>query len=200
MPIRERRERDRVRRQQLIVTAARQLAETQGWEGVTMRRLAERVEYSQPVLYSHFTAKADIVRAVALEGFGELAAELRSARTAAQSPAAALRALAAAYLRFAQSRPAVDDAIFVMPIDLPFAVAGTPAAPRAAFAELLTALTPLAGDRDPGTLGEVAWSALHGLATLARSNRLRASHQQARLDLLVDQLTGRLVQHQPGRP
>jgi len=200
MPIRERRERDRVRRQQLIVTAARQLAETEGWEGVTMRRLAERVEYSQPVLYSHFTGKADIVRAVALEGFGELAAELRSARTAADSPGAALRALAAAYLRFAQSHPAVYDAMFVMPIDVAFAVPGTPAAPRAAFAELLTALTPLAGDRDPETLGEVAWSALHGLATLARSNRLRASHQQARLDLLVDQLTGRLVQHQPGRP
>jgi AcrR family transcriptional regulator len=200
MPIRERRERDLARRRQLIVTAARQLAETEGWEGVTMRRLAERVEYSQPVLYSHFTGKADIVRAVALEGFGELAAELRSARTAAGSPAAALRALAAAYLRFAQSRPAVYDAMFVMPIDLPFAVAGTPAAPRAAFAELLAALTPLADDRDVETLSEVAWSALHGLATLARSNRLRPSHHQARLDLLVDQLSGRPARHQPGRP
>ncbi len=189
MPLRERRDRDRARRQQLIVTAARELAETGGWEGVTMRRLAERVEYSQPVLYSHFKGKADIVRAVALEGFAELAAQLRSARTGARSPAAALRALTAAYLRFAQSHPAVYDAMFVMPVDLPFAVAGTPAAPRAAFAELLAALTPLAEGRDLETLGEVTWSALHGLATLARSNRLRASHQQARLDLLVEQLT-----------
>src|SRR5260370_2414751 len=200
MPIRERRERDRARRQELIVTAARELAEKEGWEAVTTRGLAQRVEYSQPVLYSHFTGKADIVRAVALEGFGELAAELRSARTSADSPAAALRALAAAYLRFAQSHPAVYDAMFVMPIDVAFAVPGTPAAPRAAFAELLTALTPLAGDHDLETLADVAWSALHRLATLARSNRLRASHQQARLELLVDQLTGRLVQHQPGRP
>jgi hypothetical protein len=87
-----------------------------------------------------------------------------------------------------------------MPIDVPFAARDTPAAPRAAFAELLTALTPLAEGRDVETLGEVAWSALHGLATLARSNRLRASHQQARLDLLVDQLTGRPAQHQPGGP
>jgi len=100
MSLRERRDRDRARRQQLIVTAARELAETEGWEGVTMRRLAERVEYSQPVLYSHFKGKADIVRAVAMEGFGELAAELHSARTAASSPAAALRGLAAAYLLF----------------------------------------------------------------------------------------------------
>ena len=131
MSIRERRDRDRARRRQLIVTAARELAETEGWEGVTVRRLAERVEYSQPVLYSHFKDKADIVRAVALEGFGELAAELDSARTAAGSPAAALRGLAAAYLRFAQTRPAVYDAMFVMPTDIRFAMPDTPAAPRA---------------------------------------------------------------------
>jgi AcrR family transcriptional regulator len=200
MPVRERRERDLARRRQLIVTAARELAEAEGWDAVTTRRLAERVEYSQPVLYSHFTGKAGIVRAVALEGFADLAAELHSARTAARSPAAALRAVASAYQRFAQSRPAVYDAMFVLPTDLPFAAPGTPAAPRAAFAELLAALEPLAGDRDLETLGEIAWSALHGLATLARSNRLRDSHQQARLNMLADQLTGRPVQHGPARP
>jgi len=195
-----RRERERALRERLIVAAARELAETQGWEAVTTRRLAERVEYSQPVLYSHFAGKAGIVRAVALEGFGELAAELRHARTAAPGADAALRAVAAAYLRFAQSRPAVYDAMFVMPTDIPFAMPETPAAPRAAFAELLAALAPLAGNRDLETLGEVAWSALHGLAVLARGNRLRPSHQQARLDLLAGQLTGRPVQPRPDGP
>src|SRR5208282_6540900 len=107
MPTSERRDRERARREQLIVTSARELAETGGWDAVTMRRLADRVEYSQPVLYSHFSGRADIVRAVALEGFAELAEELRDARSGARSPAAALRALAAAYLAFAQSRPAV---------------------------------------------------------------------------------------------
>jgi AcrR family transcriptional regulator len=200
MSVRERRERDRASREQLIVTAARELAEAEGWDAVTTRRLAERVEYSQPVLYSHFSGKAGIVRAVALEGFGELADELRRARTAASSADEALRAVAAAYQRFAQSRPAVYDAMFVMPTDIPFAMPETPAAPRAAFAELLAALAPLAGNRDLETLGEVAWSALHGLAALARGNRLRASHQQARLDLLADQLTGHPVQPRPDRP
>jgi AcrR family transcriptional regulator len=194
MSVRERRERDRASRQQLIVTAARELAEAEGWDAMTMRRLAERIEYSQPVLYSHFAGKADIVRAIALEGFGELAAELRRARMAAPDADAALRAVAAAYQRFAQSRAAVYDAMFVLPTDIPFAVPETPAAPQAAFDELLAALAPMAGDRDLPTLGEVAWSALHGLAALARGNRLRASHQQARLDVLVGQLTGGPVQ------
>jgi AcrR family transcriptional regulator len=68
----ERRERERAQRRQVIVTAARELAEAEGWESVTTRRLAECIEYSQPVLYSHFEGKDAIVSAVAFEGFGEL--------------------------------------------------------------------------------------------------------------------------------
>ena len=106
----ERRERERAQRHQLIVTAARELAEAEGWEAVTTRRLAERVEYSQPVLYSHFDGKDAIVRAVAIEGFGELGAHMRRARLAAPesaaAPARALRALCHAYLGFAADRPA----------------------------------------------------------------------------------------------
>ena len=73
MSIQARRERERAEREKLIVTAARELAETEGWDAVTTRRLAEKVEYSQPVLYSHFGGKTAIVGAVALEGFTELA-------------------------------------------------------------------------------------------------------------------------------
>jgi AcrR family transcriptional regulator len=72
----ERRERERAHRHRLIVTAARELAEAEGWEAVTTRRLAERVEYSQPVLYSHFRNRGAIIAAVAIEGFAELADSL----------------------------------------------------------------------------------------------------------------------------
>jgi len=75
-----RRERELAERRQVIVTAARELAEAEGWESVTTRRLADRIEYSQPVLYSHFEGKDAIVTAVALEGYGELASLLQIAR------------------------------------------------------------------------------------------------------------------------
>src|SRR5919197_4104782 len=95
--IKERRERERAQRHQLIVTAARELAEAEGWEAVTTRRLAEQVEYSQPVLYSHFTGKDAIMTAVALEGFADLAADLGAARRDAED---ALAAVSIAYLSF----------------------------------------------------------------------------------------------------
>jgi hypothetical protein len=48
----ERRARELDQRRQVIIDAARELAEADGWESVTTRRLADRIEYSQPVLYS----------------------------------------------------------------------------------------------------------------------------------------------------
>ena len=114
MSIRDRRARERQQRERLIVTTARELAETEGRDAVTTRRLAEAIEYSQPVLYSHFSGKDAIVRAVALDGFTELAAALRDARRTARSPRPALLALARAYLEFAQTRPALYDAMFTL--------------------------------------------------------------------------------------
>ena len=65
MSIAERRERQRAERYELILATARELAEAEGWDAVTTRRLAELIDYSQPVLYSHFKGKADIMAAVA---------------------------------------------------------------------------------------------------------------------------------------
>lgn len=188
MSIQQRRERERAERHQLIIDVARELAETEGWDAVTTRRLAERVEYSQPVLYSHFQGKDAIVRAVATQGFGELGGEMRAARTAHRKPAAAMRALADAYLGFARSRPALYDAMFVQRTDIPFGTSEVPPEPRAAFGEIIAALEPLADRRDLETLAEVFWSALHGIASLTHGRRLRPDQHQARLDLLLRQL------------
>jgi AcrR family transcriptional regulator len=191
MTVAERRERDRAHRRQAIITAARQMAEAEGWDAVTTRRLADQIEYSQPVLYSHFPGgKGGIIDAVAVEGFAELHLILREARQAAGSPEAALEELAGAYLGFALQHPALYDAMFTLSTGLPF---GRPEAPpelHAGFAEFREAVTPLAGGRDPDTLAEVAWSTLHGIATLSRAHRLRTDYQQARLAMLVDQLAG----------
>ncbi|MGD0700511.1 MAG: TetR/AcrR family transcriptional regulator [Trebonia sp.] len=189
----ERRERERAQRRQVIVNAARELAEAEGWESVTTRRLADCIEYSQPVLYSHFEGKDAIVSAVALEGFGELAAILRNAREGADSPGAEPRAVASAYVEFARANPALYEAMFALRVDLMFAQSDTPAPLYAAFAELREALAPLAGDRDVDTFTEVAWSALHGLATLSQAGRLRPAFYDQRLAMLVDQFGAALA-------
>ncbi|SEP51194.1 TetR/AcrR family transcriptional regulator [Amycolatopsis saalfeldensis] len=189
MSVQERKERERSDRERLIVATARELAEQQGWDAVTTRRLAERIEYSQPVLYSHFRGKREIIGAVALDGAAEMAAAVRAATAAADGPRSQVTALARAYLGFAERNPAVYDAMFQLDGGLTFANDDTPEPLKDAFAALLESLGEAAGDGvHPGLFTEVFWAALHGLATLTRAGRLPTGDAERRVELLVDRL------------
>ncbi|WP_369249853.1 TetR/AcrR family transcriptional regulator [Streptomyces sp. R41] len=185
MSIQTRRELERAERERLIVTAARELAETEGWDAVTTRRLAAEIEYSQPVLYSHFKGKGAIMAAVAVRGFAGPAEEQRAARTEASDPSGTLVAVGAAYTEFGERRPALYDAMFTHAADLPFATPEAPPALGDAFGEPHRTIRPLAGDDDQGILTETFWSGPHGLVTLMRSGRLPREGHDRRLSLLI---------------
>jgi AcrR family transcriptional regulator len=189
MTIEDRRVRERAARRQLITATARKLAEEEGWDAVTTRRLSTEIEYSQPVLYKHFSSMDGIVESVAVQGFGELADALSAARTGAGDNHRALGRVAHAFITFAHDNPALFDAMFTRATTLHFAAPDTPAELRAAFTELREAAAMVAGTRDADTLAEVLWAALHGLVTLDRSGRLRPQHQGERVDLLVAQFS-----------
>jgi AcrR family transcriptional regulator len=185
MAIEDRRARERAARRQLITCTARKLAEAEGWDAVTTRRLSTEIEYSQPVVYKHFSSMEGVVASVAVQGFGELADALSSARSGATDGHEALARVAHAFIGFAHDNPALFDAMFTRATTLRFADPETPAELNAAFAELRAAVDLVAGTRDTDTLAEVVWAALHGLVTLDRSGRLRPEYRSARVDLLV---------------
>ena len=183
MGIAERKERARAERQHRIATTAREIAEREGWSAVTIRRLADTIEYSQPVLYGHFANRDAIVAAVAVAGFGELAAALRDAARGTTDRQAAIEAAATAYLAFARERPALYEAMFILPTGLHFADAETRPELKDAFAALSTVVAPSTGDPEVAT--ETVWAVLHGLAALERSRRIRDDAHRERLALVV---------------
>jgi len=142
-----------------------------------MRRLAADLGVTQPVLYAAFAGRQALVDAVALAGFADLAAALEAAEAA---PLPRMRA----YLDFAAGHARVYEAMSSMPSGLPFAAADAPEALQRSFAAL-AAVFPGAG----GARAEVAWAALHGLATLSAGGRLRPGDAQARLDIAHRALT-----------
>jgi len=166
---------DLTARRDRVLGDARRIAEAEGWDAVTIRRLATELGVTQPVLYTAFGKRQDIVDAVALRGFAELAAVLD-----AGDPAAA-------YLGFARAHPATYEAMFLMPSGLRFAAADVPAPMRAAFDALGRAVG--AAD-DVHT--EIAWSLLHGVASLDGAGRLSADargRRAAELERLLAVLT-----------
>ncbi|OBK17180.1 TetR/AcrR family transcriptional regulator [Mycobacterium asiaticum] len=190
MPIQDRRERERDARRRLIVGTARRIAEAEGWDAVTTRRLSTEIEYSQPVLYKHFAGMEQIAEAVAIEGFAELAEVCAAAGSGATTTGDVLSRIANAYLNFARDNPAVYDAMFTRATTLRFAAESTPPELVKAFAELRQAVGSVTDEQQADTLTEVFWAALHGLVVLTRTGRLRPDYHSERVQLLVDQFTG----------
>ena len=156
--IEERKSRAREARRGQIIAAARRLAESEGWPSVTVRRLSDEISYSQPVLYSHFSGRCDIIGAVAIEGFGELGLALAKERP--RRRVHSLQAVAGAYLKFAAASPALYEAMFSLGLNVPFDDVATPSELRFAFNQVLS-LFAAHGARAP-VLAELFWASLHG--------------------------------------
>ena len=183
MSIAERKGRQRTEREHRITATARAIAEAEGWPAVTIRRLADEIEYSQPVLYSHFENRDAIVAAVAVEGFRDLTMALQQAACGSTDRRDALGSVAMAYLAFARAHPALYEAMFTLPTGLRFADADTRPELEAAFAALASVVAPSRTDVEVAT--ETFWAALHGLAELERSGRIRPGARAERVALVV---------------
>src|SRR5246127_3378233 len=118
-PIAERKLRDRQARRAQILSAARRIAELEGWPNVTVRRLSDEISYSQPVLYSHFGSREGILAAVAIEGFQEIGLALEQARKRVKHENE-VESVANAYLEFAASSPALYEVMFSLSLTVPF--------------------------------------------------------------------------------
>src|SRR5262249_40158011 len=134
--IAERKLRDKQARRAQILSAARRIAELEGWSNVTVRRLSDEISYSQPVLYAHFASREGILAAVAIEGFQEIGLALEKARKRVRS-GNPVESVAAAYLEFAASSPALYEVMFSLRLSVPFDEATTPPGLRFAFSQLL---------------------------------------------------------------
>ncbi|WP_263381055.1 TetR/AcrR family transcriptional regulator [Granulicella paludicola] len=181
--IAERKLRDREVRRAQIISAARRIAELEGWPNVTVRRLSDEISYSQPVLYGHFESREGILAAVAIEGFQEIGLALEKARKRAK-PGKIVEAVATAYLEFATSSPALYEAMFSLSLSIPFADANTPPELRFAFAQLME-LFQGQGSK-PEVLTELFWAGLHGIADLTRTKRFPPSRQKERVKMFVE--------------
>ena len=93
------------------MAAARDLIQEKGYEGLTLRKLAQRMECSPMALYSYFADKQALLTALALEGFEKLAKRLDS--TVRRDPLTALRKILLVYIAYAEENPSEYRILFL---------------------------------------------------------------------------------------
>ena len=96
-----------------ILSAAKAVLESAGFEGLTIRRVAQRADLSPMALYRHFKNKDELLNALMQDGFAAWEAIVRDIRTL--DPVEWLQALMEAYLDFALTQPHRFDAAFFLP-------------------------------------------------------------------------------------
>jgi AcrR family transcriptional regulator len=111
---RERREREREEIRTKILDAARELFVAEGYEAVTMRRIADRIEYSPTAIYFHFRDKETLLHEICDADFLTLAQQFGDAAKIAD-PIEKLKATGLAYFRFGVEYPNHYRLMFMTP-------------------------------------------------------------------------------------
>jgi AcrR family transcriptional regulator len=178
MGITERRERQKAELRDLILSAAARIIADDGFDALTMRKIADAIEYSPATIYLHFASRDEIALELVRNGFELLVRHMAPAATAAD-PLARVIAIGRAYLDFAQTQPEtyklifMEDERFATPIMLALK-ADEANAGDGAFDLLLRTVQELI-DRaifrplDAQTIASLLWSSLHGIAALKLS-------------------------------
>lgn len=176
MGSRERREREREEVRDKILVAARDLFVREGYEAVTMRKIAQRIEYSPTAIYFHFKDKSEVMRELCDRDFAVLGRQLLEIEAIAD-PVERLRETGRSYVRFALAFPNHYRLMFmaprpeIAPVDS-VAERGNPeegayAFLRATIADCLAAGRFPAAPEDSDLLAQTLWAGMHGVVSLS---------------------------------
>lgn len=175
MGLTERKQREREALRAKILEAARALFTEFGYEAVTMRRVAEKIEYSPTAIYLHFADKAALVQELCSRDFQALGARFQ-ALAREPEPLVRLRGIGLAYVHFAREHPNQYRMMFMtptppVPIEARQIEKGNPQVDAWAFLVGTVASAQQSGllRRDlggPETLAQLFFSGVHGVASL----------------------------------
>jgi AcrR family transcriptional regulator len=212
-----RRDREKEEIQRRILDAARELFAADGYDSVTMKQIADRIEYTPTALYFHFRDKRDLFRRLCAEDFAKLGARFQ-VLARVPDPVERLRMLGRGYVAFALEHPHHYRLMFM---DAPPAAgaegegAVSAALPREPYAFLLPAVTEAVGAErlrrefaDPRLAAQTLWAGLHGIVALATTKqddtasgwRPIEARTAAMLDALLDGMTSAGAAGARGRP
>jgi len=169
-------------RRRALLGASLDLIREAGIHAFTLREVARRAGVSHAAPYRHFRDKAELLAAVAEEGFDRLTAAMRAAAAKSQEPFECLQNAGLAYIEFAQEHPEHFLVMFTVNVDENLHPSAKAAAHRC-FAALLALVTvsqdarQLAGMR-PETATRIAWTQVHGIAELALRGQLGFGNKQ----------------------
>jgi AcrR family transcriptional regulator len=197
MSTQTRRARQKARVRQEIIDAARDILAREGYEQLSLRKVADRIEYSPTAIYLHFEDKRDLVFQLREDTLGKLVAELESPDGDVKDPVARLRDAMRRYVAFGLRHPQHYVATFVaLPHEqLPEDVVrdNSPDSNGMRTLGILRASILACSEDgtfkkvDPDVTARALWASLHGVTTLLiQMPNFAWGDQKAVVDMVID--------------
>jgi AcrR family transcriptional regulator len=193
MGIAERRLRQKDEVRCSILATAWQIVRQDGWQSLSIRRIADAIEYSVPVIYDHFQNKEAILLEFGKQGFALLTKKLQQAKTTTENPGEQLIAMADAYWSFAFKNQEYYQLMFGL------GIAGCEAEKcipeRKVFRELVMNPIEIILKKHKNTQANAClkyhtyWSIIHGLISIKMMNNSDVSDELNKM-VLDDALAG----------
>ncbi len=187
MGIKERREREKQEIRGKILSAAQQIAAQEGWQAVSTRKVAERIEYSQSTIYEYFENKEAILLSLLRSGYEQLVVAVQAAFASTDDPEARLLAMGEAYWDFAFRAPELYQVMLGLE-GISFGRYGHPDTPvevKQSFHLAREAMEQWAAAKgvvsaDITDLVEARRGLIHGLIILAMARRIAGGPERAK--------------------
>ena len=194
MGITERRTRQKQEVRANILKAAWDIVSKEGWQTLSIRKIADAIEYSVPVVYDHFENKEGILAEFTKTGYKLLSDDLLGAKEKHKKPAKQLEAITFAYWEFALNNKCYYQLMFGLGMPGCESIKSIPE--LMAFTEVIKSTI----EESAGELGNkkinpilklhVFWSTIHGLVSINSmapvSSRMGVSQEQLNKMVLND--------------
>ncbi len=197
MGIAERKIRQKEEVKSSILRAAWLIVEQEGWQALSIRKIADAIEYSAPVIYDHFANKEAITLEFTKDGFRKLNEELIQATVTSFDPEKQIEAMAHAYWNFAFSNKEYYQIMYGLGMPTCETVQQIPELQT--FSELFISRIKeiIARSADPSQdyflKFHSVWSMLHGLISInmmGNNNNDSSKHGALSLSVLKDLIAG----------
>jgi AcrR family transcriptional regulator len=189
MGVKERKERDRQEMRETILKSAHQLFVDKGFEDVSIRNIAEAIEYSPATIYLYFKDKNQIFYALHGEAFKKFN-EFLSPLAAIKDPFKRLIKMGEKYMEFAFHSPKYYDIMFIMQAPMDCAENSEEwKEGEIAHCQLENLVKECQGvgyfqNKEYKTLSFLIWSTMHGMCSLVLRDRMKVYEESERVKML----------------
>src|ERR1700712_5444734 len=151
-----------------ILDAAFQIVKEEGWQALSMRKIADVIEYTAPIIYEYFANKEAIMQELPKKGYLLLSADLEAAKSKHRLPAKQLEAMWLAYWNFAFAQKELYQLMFGVEMNCCVMANEDPEmqAPALLFSSVIQELMGSKNEDEICMRYYTFWSVVHGLISI----------------------------------